>query len=78
MNKLSIRGSYKSVSETGRKRLLDAHETGNDFFAVAKVLRINAGNADNIVKTAREFKLAKGGAYERTIDEAIVAKLLSS
>ena len=71
--KISIRGSYKSVSETDRDRLLDAHKTGNDFLAVAKVLGIN-GTAYNIVKTGREFKLAKGGAIARKIDNEIVSK----
>ena len=40
---MSIRVSYKSVSETDRKRLLDAQKTGKDFFAVATVLGVKAG-----------------------------------
>ena len=73
MIKISIRGSYKSVSETDRNRLLHAHKTGNDFLAVAKVLGIN-GTTYNIVETGREYKLAKGGAIARKIDNEIVSK----
>ena len=68
-----IPGSYKSVSETDQKRLLDAHKTGNDFLAVAKVVGINAGTAYNIVKTRREFKLPKN-AIARKLEGEIVGK----
>ena len=75
---MPIRGSYISVSEIDRKRLLDAHKTGNDFLAVAKVLGINAGTAYSIVKTGREFKLAKGMAIAKKLTMKLLAKLLSS
>ena len=41
---------------------------------VAKVLGINAGTAYTIVKTGRQFKLAKGGVFARKIDNEIVSK----
>ena len=64
---MSIRGSYKSVSETDRKRRLDPHKTGNDFLPVTKVLGINAGTACTIVETGRDFKLAKEGQLQEKL-----------
>ena len=71
---MSIPGSYKSVSETDRKQVLDAHKSRNDFLAVAKVLAINAGTAYHIVKTGLEFKLAKGGQLQKKFDKENVGK----
>ena len=42
--------------------------------ALEKVLGINAGTAYNNVKTGREFKLAKGGAFARKIDSEYFSK----
>ena len=57
---MPIRGSYKSVSETDRSRLLVAHKTENDLLDEGKGLGFNVGTAYNIVKSGRALKLAKG------------------
>ena len=67
-----LRGNYAKISTETKQRILDAANSGEDFFILAKILNVNRSTAYNIVKRGRPNSLPKGNSNAKKIDDEII------